>query len=71
MDANRLFNMLLRPLLGRFMNIGINTGIDYAAKRGKSDSELTQADRERARGAKQTAKRARQAGRLIRRMGRF
>ncbi|SMX41773.1 hypothetical protein [Actibacterium lipolyticum] len=71
MNANGLINMVVRQFLGRFMNKGIDAGIDYAAKRGKRGEELSHEERLRARNAKQTAKRAQQAGRLIRRIGRF
>ena len=61
MNAEQIFRMIGRRLLGQLINRGINAGIDHASK----------GDRTQARQAKQTTRRARQAMRITRRIGRF
>jgi hypothetical protein len=62
-DLNRLFGMLARM----FISTAVNTGLDYAASKGKPESEMTPEERQQARAAKETAKRAKQVARLGRR----
>ncbi len=66
MNAERLIQMLFRRVLGRWMNRGIDAGINrMAGGRGADKGGAQSPD------ARQTAKRAKQAARLTRRMGRF
>lgn len=70
MDSGQMIRMLMRvfrPFIGR----GINSGIDYAARRGKPASEMTPEERQQAQQGKQLTKRARQMAKMGRRMGRF
>lgn len=55
MDLNRLFGMLTRM----FISTAVNTGIDYAASKGKPEAEMTPEERKQARAAKETAQRSR------------
>ena len=64
MNMNRIVSMVLRRLLGRAMN----KGIERAAGGGKAREEMTPEERQQARMARQSAKRARQAARLARRL---
>ena len=66
MDFNRLINMVINTVLRRF----INTGINFAAKRGKSNADMTQNDHAQANAGREMAKRARKAARVTRRLGR-
>jgi len=50
------------------VNMGINKGIDVAAKRGQGGEELTPEQRQ---AAGKQSKRAKQAVRMSRRIGRF
>ncbi len=63
MDLNRLFGMLTRM----FVRSAVNTGVDFAARRGKPDSKLTPEERRQARDAKETARKAQKLARLGRR----
>lgn len=62
---------ILRMILGRVMNRGINAGIRHATNRGRDPQDMTPEERSRARDGRETAKRARQAMKITRRMGRF
>lgn len=66
MDFTRLLNMLLRM----FMNKAIHHGIDYAARRGKREADLTPEERAQAQQARDLAKRARKVARITGRLGR-
>lgn len=68
MNANAIINMIIRQVTRRLVNKGVNAGIDLATRRGKSDGDMTVADKERAAQGKDLAKRARQAGRITRKM---
>jgi DNA invertase Pin-like site-specific DNA recombinase len=70
MDLNGLIGRMVNMFLRKAVNKGINAGVDLAARRGKSPSEMTPADHEQARKGRELAKRARQAAKLTRRMGR-
>lgn len=63
MDWNRIIQMIINRLIGRV----VNSGIDYAARRGKGPSEMTREERDSARTTKDLTKRARQLSRLTRR----
>ncbi|MDO5657006.1 MAG: hypothetical protein Q4G36_01605 [Paracoccus sp. (in: a-proteobacteria)] len=68
MNLNGLINRLIRMFTMRAINTGINT----AARRGKSEADMTPEERARARAqakkGREIAKRARQAARITRRM---
>lgn len=66
MDMNRLFGMLTKM----FIRSAVNTGIDYAARRGKPEAEMTPEEREQAKRARGLAGRARQVQKLTRRLWR-
>lgn len=70
MDLSRLIQMIINTLMRRMVNKGVDMGINYAAKRGKPDADMTPEDHEQARAAKEMAKRARQAANLARKIGR-
>jgi len=63
MDVNGLFNMLARM----FIRTAVDKGIDYAARQGKPDSDLTPEERKQAQAAKAMADKAQKAARLGRR----
>jgi hypothetical protein len=64
---DRIINMIINQVIRRFVNIGVNKGIDYAARKGKPAEKLTPAQ---SNAARETAKRARQAAKITRRLGR-
>ncbi|WP_112309160.1 hypothetical protein [Pseudogemmobacter bohemicus] len=68
MDMNRLINMLVNMFLRKAVNKGVRSATDYAARRGKSDAELTPEDREQAKKMRDLADKARKAARIGRRM---
>lgn len=63
MDLNRVISMLTRM----FLRSAINTGIKFAARKGKPDAALTSAERKQAQAAKALADKAQKAARLSRR----
>lgn len=67
MDIAKLINTLMRLFGRRLMNTALNKGIDYAARRGKPDAEMTEAERAQAHSAKQFASRAKQIRNATRR----
>jgi len=66
MDLNRLFTMLLRLFFNRAMSHGIN----FLARRGKAEVELTPEERRQSDEAKAMADKARKAARLTARLWR-
>lgn len=70
MDLNQLWKMVLRIFIRKGVNWGMNKGIDYVARRGKSPADMTPQDHAQANQARQMAKRARKAARITRRIGR-
>lgn len=64
MDLNRIFGLLGRMLFRSAMR----TGVDYVARGGKSEAEMTPTERKKAREMRRMAKRAQQATRLGRRL---
>lgn len=70
MDLNQLVSMITRIFIRKAVNMGINKGIDVAARRGKSPEQMTAADHDQARSTRDLAKRARKAARTTRRLGR-
>ncbi|MDP2062691.1 MAG: hypothetical protein Q8Q63_04400 [Phaeovulum sp.] len=69
MSIEQILGRVMRLFGRRAVNLGINKGIEVAARRGKPEAEMTPEDQAQARAARQTAKRARQAVRLARRLG--
>ena len=69
MRAEQILNMVIRMFTRRMINLGVNKGIDVAARRGKPEAEMTPEEREQSRAARVAAKRARQAVRIGRRLG--
>lgn len=69
MSVEQIVNMVMRIFGRRMINLGITKGIDVAARRGKPEAEMTEAERKQARAARVAARRARQALRIGRRLG--
>ncbi|NJS39368.1 MAG: hypothetical protein HC783_10470 [Rhodobacteraceae bacterium] len=63
MDMNRLISMLTRM----FVRSAVKTGVDFAARKGKPEAELTPEERKQAQSAKAMADKAQKASRLARR----
>jgi hypothetical protein len=63
MNTNRLINMLTRM----FVRSAVNTGIDLAARGGKSEAEMTPEERKQAKAMRGIAKNAQKAARMGRR----
>ncbi len=63
MDMNRLISMLTRM----FVRKAMQTGVDFAARKGKSDAQMTPEERKQAQSAKAMADKAQKASRLARR----
>ena len=66
MDLNGLFNLLTRM----FLRKAVDAGVDYAARRGKPESEMTPEERDQARKARDLAQRAKEISRVTRRFWR-
>ena len=66
MDLHGLFNMLARM----FVRSAVDIGINYAASRGKPESEMTPEEREQAKKARELAQRARDVSKVTRRLWR-
>ena len=68
MDLNRLIQMIINMVLRRFINLGINKGIDAVANRGKAPAQMTPEEQQAAQATRAAVKRARQAARITRRL---
>ena len=68
MDLNRLMTMALSLFMKRFISVAVDKGIDYAARRGKADAEMTEAERAQADKGRQMADRAKQIRNATRRL---
>ncbi|WP_137112154.1 hypothetical protein [Rhodobacter sp. SY28-1] len=66
MDLNGLFNMLAKM----FVRSAVDAGVDYAARKGKPEAELTPEEREQAKRARDMAQRAREIQKATRRLWR-
>ncbi len=66
MDLNGLFNMLAKM----FVRSAVDAGVDYAARRGKPEEELTPEEREQAKRARDMAARAKEIQKATRRLWR-
>ena len=63
MDVNGLINMVTRM----FIRTAVDKGIEYAASKGKQESEMTPEERKQAQAAKEMAGKAEKALRMGRR----
>jgi hypothetical protein len=66
MDLNGLINMLAKM----FIRQAVDSGIDYAARRGKPESEMTPEEKDQAQKARDLAARAKQVQNVTRRLWR-
>lgn len=66
MDLNGLFNRVARM----FLRSAVDAGLDYAARRGKPEGEMTPEEREQAKKARELAQRARNLSKVTRRLWR-
>jgi hypothetical protein len=66
MNLNGLFNMLAKM----FIRSAVDAGVDYAARKGKPEAEMTPEERAQAKRGKDLAGRARQVQKLTRRLWR-
>lgn len=66
MDLNGLFNMLAKM----FVRSAVDAGVDYAARKGKPEAELTPEEREQAKRARDMAARAKEIQKATRRLWR-
>lgn len=66
MNLNGLIRMVTRMFVRKAMDAGIN----YAARRGKPEAEMTPEDREQARKGHDLAQRAREISKVTRRLWR-
>ncbi len=66
MDLNGLFRMLTRM----FLNKAVNAGINFAARRGKPEAEMTPEEREQAKSGREMAQRAKEISKVTRRLWR-
>ena len=64
----RILSMVLNIVLRKFLNRGIDMGINKAFGAGKAKEDMTPADHAQEAEARQAAKRARQAANLMRRL---
>ncbi len=66
MNLNGLFNMLAKMLVRSAMD----AGVDYAARRGKPEAEMTPEERAQAKAARDLAGRAKEVSKVTRRLWR-
>lgn len=66
MNLNGLFNMLAKMLVRSAMDAGVN----YAARRGKPEAEMTPEERLQAKRARDLAARAKEVQKVTRRLWR-
>lgn len=66
MDLNGLFRMLTQ----KFLHRAVDAGIDYAARRGKPEAEMTPEEREQAKKGREMAQRAKEISKVTRRLWR-
>ena len=67
MDFNRLITMALSMFMKRFISTAVDKGIDFAARRGKPDAEMTEVERSQAAQGRQMADRAKKIRNATRR----
>lgn len=66
MNLNGLFSMLTKMVV----RSAVDAGVDYAARRGKPEAEMTPEEREQARKARELAQRAKEVSKVTRRLWR-
>jgi hypothetical protein len=66
MDLNGLFNMLNKMVV----RSAVDVGVDYAARKGKPESEMTPEEKEQAKRARDLAGRAKEIQKVTRRLWR-
>jgi hypothetical protein len=66
MNLNGLYNMLAKMLVRSAMDVGI----DFAARRGKPEAEMTPEERAQAKKARELAARAKDVQKVTRRLWR-
>ena len=66
MDLNGLLNRLAKMFLRSAMDVGV----DYAARRGKSEAGMTPEERAQAKKARELAGRAKEVSKITRRLWR-
>lgn len=67
MDYSRLINMLVSMFMKKFVNTAVERGIDYAARRGKPEAEMTESERAQAASGRTFAQRAKEIRNATRR----
>lgn len=67
---NQIINMIMRQVIRRFINTGIDKGFDLFSKKKNVDPNSPQG-KQLGTDAKSNAKTAKQSMRMIRRIGRF
>lgn len=65
---DQLLKMIFNRLTRGFVKTGINTGIDFAAGKGKPREEMTKEERAQAKEMRVMAKRAKEMQRVTRRI---
>ncbi|HLQ17771.1 MAG TPA: hypothetical protein VK146_02235 [Tabrizicola sp.] len=66
MDLNGLIRLLTR----KFLHKAVNAGVDYAARRGKPEAEMTPEERAQAQRGREMAQRAKEISKVTRRFWR-
>ena len=61
---------IIQMVLNLFVKKAVNSGIEIAARRGKSNKDMTPADHKQAQKGRELAKHARQFANIMRRIGR-
>jgi len=70
MNLNQIVNMVMRTLMRKGINWGINKGTQVLSRRGMAAPPPTAADHAHSAQAREAAKRARKAAAITRRLGR-
>jgi len=70
MNLNSIINKIVNMFVRKAVNHGIDKGIGYAARKGKSEAQMTPMERTQAQKGREMAKRARKAASITRRLGR-
>lgn len=68
MDINRLIDTLMRLFGRKLIDVAVKKGVDYAARRGKPESEMSEADRAQAAAGRKMADRTKQIRNATRRL---
>jgi hypothetical protein len=67
MDMAKMINVFMRLFGNKLIGMAVNKGVDYAARRGKPQTEMTPAELAQANSARQFAQRAKQIRNATRR----